>query len=285
MKSYPNASAFRRALEDRLHSASKAEGSDLQRMRRQLAFDRLLVRLFRDGNPPWRLKGGYALELKLEVARTTRDLDLGLSLERVSKESLLEALQSAAAWNAGDYFTFSIGDSVMELEGSPYGGFRHPVEARIDGRKFVGFHLDLGVGDIQREPCEWTVPRDWLGFAGIDAGKFPSISREEHFAQKLHAYTLPREDRENTRVKDLIDMVLLIDAGTLDMKRLAADVRDTFRRRKAHPVPRKLESPPGFWKPVFERLAEECGIEKDMVSQFGKVAEFCGPLLGTDDGE
>ena len=81
MKSYSNASAFRRALEDRLAAASNAEGIDLQRMRRQVAFDRLLVRLFGEGSPPWRLKGGYALELKLAVARTTRDLDLGLGAE------------------------------------------------------------------------------------------------------------------------------------------------------------------------------------------------------------
>jgi hypothetical protein len=55
MKSYSTAFAFRRALEDRLNAASKAEGVDLQRMRRQVAFDRLLVRLFAEGNPPWRL--------------------------------------------------------------------------------------------------------------------------------------------------------------------------------------------------------------------------------------
>jgi hypothetical protein len=79
MKSYTTASAFRRALEDRLNAASKSEGVDLERMRRQVAFDRLLVRMFTEGNPPWCLKGGYALELKLSVARATRDLDLGLS--------------------------------------------------------------------------------------------------------------------------------------------------------------------------------------------------------------
>jgi len=59
MKSYSSAFAFRRALEDRLNALSKAEGVDLQRMRRQLAFDRLLVRLFAEGGPPWFLKGGY----------------------------------------------------------------------------------------------------------------------------------------------------------------------------------------------------------------------------------
>ena len=91
MKSYATASAFRRALEDRLAAASKAENIDLQRLRRQVAFDRLLVRLFAEGNPPWRLKGGYALELKLAVARTTRDLDLGLAAITLTTDDLLAA--------------------------------------------------------------------------------------------------------------------------------------------------------------------------------------------------
>jgi len=54
MESYSSASAFRRALEDRLAAASNAEGIDLQRMRRQVAFDRLLVRLFGEGSHPGR---------------------------------------------------------------------------------------------------------------------------------------------------------------------------------------------------------------------------------------
>jgi hypothetical protein len=51
---------------------------DLQRIRRQVAFDLLLCRLFAEPSPPWALKGGYALELKFATARTTKDIDLGL---------------------------------------------------------------------------------------------------------------------------------------------------------------------------------------------------------------
>jgi len=279
MKSYSTAFAFRRALEDRLNAASKAEGVDLQRMRRQVAFDRLLVRLFDEGSPPWRLKGGYALELKLSIARTTRDLDLGLSSDALPGEELLEALQTAAARDAGDFFVYAIGAPIMELDGAPYGGSRHPVEVNLDGRLFARFHLDLGLGDIQREPYEWTEPRDWLGFAGIETGRFPSISREEHFAQKIHAYTLPRNERANTRVKDLVDLVLLIESAELDPVRLKRDIADTFRRRMTHPVPSGLDAPPDFWKPVFEKLAGECGIDRDIAAQFAKVRRFCEDVL------
>lgn len=274
MKTYSTAFAFRRALEDRLAAAAKAEGIDLQRMRRQVAFDRLLVRLFADGNPPWRLKGGYALELKLAMARTTRDLDLGLSADGFGSEDMLELLQAAAGADAGDFFVFTIGEPTMDLDGAPYGGSRHPVEVHLDGRLFARFHLDVGLGDVQREPFEWIEPREWLSFAGMPAGKFPSISREEHFAQKIHAYTMPRSDRPNTRVKELVDLVLLIEAGGLDRERLIRDVDDTFSRRKSHPVPEVLDPPPDFWQPGFFRLAAECGIASDISEQFEKVRVF-----------
>ena len=135
------------------------------------------------------------------------------------------------------------------------------------------------MGDIQREPYEWTEPRDWLGFAGIPAGRFPSISREEHFAQKLHAYTVPHGGRSNTRVKDLIDLVLLIDSSAMDLERLKRDAVDTFQRRQTHPVPDGLEPPPEFWRPVFAKLAAECGIDGDIDAQFDKVARFCSGIL------
>lgn len=279
MKSYATATAFRRALGDRLNATAKAQGIDLQRIRTQLAFDRLLVRLFAPGNPQWRLKGGYALELKLELARATRDLDIGMPAGGLAGEALLEILQTAGAADAGDYFRYVIGEAVMDLEGAPYGGSRHPVEARLDGRPFARFHLDVGTGDIQREPCEWTVPKDWLGFAGIAPGEFPSISREEHFAQKLHAYTLPRTDRTNSRVKDLIDLVLLIDAAGMNAEGLKRNITETFRRRMTHKVPESLDPPPDFWESVFMKLAAECGIDGNIEAQFEKVRRYCKLIL------
>ena len=74
---YTTATAFRQALEARLANISLRDVIDIQRLRRQVAFDRLLCRLFRDSNAPWMLKGGYAMELRLAESRTTRDIDLG----------------------------------------------------------------------------------------------------------------------------------------------------------------------------------------------------------------
>src|ERR1700685_332640 len=78
IKTYATAGAFRRALEERLKRASLTDQIDPNRLRRQVSFDRLLARLFREDPAPWALKGGYALELRFKSARSTIDIDLPL---------------------------------------------------------------------------------------------------------------------------------------------------------------------------------------------------------------
>ena len=227
---YATAAAFRIALEARLKSLAQAEGIDLQRLRRQVSFDRLLARLFSEPNAPWLLKGGYAMELRLRSARTTKDIDLSLPGEVGRRGDVLERLQDRAATNMGDYFSFAVGLPQMDLEGAPEGGSRYPVIASLAGRVFTKFHLDVGIGDAIVRPTEIIRGRDWLEFAGIPPVPCIAISREQQFAEKLHAYTRPRE-RPNSRVKDLVDMALLVKMGMLEGPKLKEAIRATFDQR------------------------------------------------------
>ncbi len=185
-----------------------------------MSFDRLLARLFREESAPWVLKGGYALELRFKAARSTVDIDL--TVQRVAASAsdgdqnqvVREMLQSAADVSLGDWFEFTVGPPVMDLTAAPYGGARYPVEARMDERIFARFHLDAGIGDVVMRPLETIVCRDWLGFAGIESSRVLMIAREQQFAEKIHAYTLPR-NAANSRVKDLVDLALLIGSGGL----------------------------------------------------------------------
>src|SRR5271156_4039293 len=114
---YASAAAFRAALEDRLKRLAHEERLDLQRVRRQAAFDRLLCRLFANPDAPWLLKGGYAMELRLRTARTTRDIDLALRRLPVPSNNwdpnaaiVLEMLREAGQLDLQDFFTFVFGD-------------------------------------------------------------------------------------------------------------------------------------------------------------------------------
>lgn len=284
-RKYASATAFRVALEDRLKRLAQEETIDLQRVRRQAAFDRLLCRLFAKPDAPWLLKGGYAMELRLKTARTTRDIDLALrQLPMPTRDwdanasTVLEALREVGLLDLGDFFTFVFGHAVQDLDAAPYGGARFPVDARLAGRSFVKFHLDVSTGDVLREPYESLAGRDWLGFAGIASTGFRAVSPEEQFAEKLHAYTLPRVGRENTRVKDLVDLVLLIERTTMNAARLPKAIRETFQRRKTHEIPPALAAPPASWSKPFSEMAAECGLAPNMEGQFEVVAKFFSGL-------
>jgi Nucleotidyl transferase AbiEii toxin, Type IV TA system len=277
-RTYTTAGAFRRALEERLKRTSMSEEVDLNRLRRQVAFDRLLARLFLEEPPPWVLKGGYALELRFKAARSTVDIDL--TVQRVpasavddQNQIVRNMLQTAAAMPFGDWFEFSFGPPVMDLTAAPYGGARYPVEARMDERIFARFHVDAGIGDLVSPPLETIVCRDWLRFAGIQPSRVRVIAREQQFAEKLRAYTLPRNSA-NSRVKDLVDMALLIGSGELDRRRVADALHLTFERRGTHEFPASLIRPPADWQIPFRALAEECRLAADLAAVFTELQEF-----------
>lgn len=226
----------------------------------------------RDG---WVLKGGYALEMRFHIARSTKDLDLTVrrSPERVDPTTLRERLQIAASIDASDFFTFTVGEPMAELNQAPEGGARFPVDARLDSRTFAKFHVDLGVGDEVLDPLEDVEGEDWLGFAGIPAVVAPALSVEQHWAEKFHAYTRPRET-PNSRVRDLVDLVLVLEHETLAPERVNAAVEATFRRRGTHPVPAAIAAPPADWTKPFAALAADCGLEQTATVAHQRVEAF-----------
>ena len=103
------------------------------------------------------------------------------------------------------------------------------------------------------------------------------IQREQQFAEKLHAYTLPRTT-PNSRVRDLVDMVLLIRSGTLESGRIVEALHLTFGRRATHSLPGALTSPPEEWAAPFARLAAECNLQLSVSEAFGILMKFCSAL-------
>lgn len=278
-RKYETAAAFRIALEARLKQFVEKGAPDIQRLRRQVAFDSLLARLFADPASPWVLKGGYAMELRIKEARATQDIDLVLKTVPRSRADEAEldrvraALQDGADRDLGDFFVFTVGRQMKSLDETPYGGARYPVSAEMAGRNFIRFHLDTALGDAVLEPLAFTEGRDWLSFAGIRPGRFPTLSVEQHLAEKFHAYTLPRVS-PNTRVRDLVDMLLLMRTTKLDLKRVQESLREVFARRKTHPLPPALEPPPPTWEVPYRDLAVDCGISSELRAAFDALQVF-----------
>ena len=281
---YDDAISFRQALEDRLRKRALSQGEDLQRLRQQVAFDRFVTRIQSDGSNKWILKGGHALELSIGSARATRDIDLALNTPSggLAKDhtTLQQMLQDAASQPTNDWFEFQVGESIMDLDGPVYGGERFPVRSTLGGRLFVSFHTDVAVGDALLEPLRVTAGEDWFGFAGIEPSPLTTTSLEQQFAEKLHAYTMPRAGaHDNSRVKDLVDLVLLVGTGRLELEDVAAAVMVTFKHRGTHSIPGVFLDPPDSWAKPYAAMAATCHIDVDINAVVARVRDYYGKIF------
>jgi hypothetical protein len=274
---YQSGNAFRRALETRLRDQSLASGLPLVRLRKMVAFDRLLARLVRSQPDQWVLKGGLALQLRLgDRARTTKDIDL-LSLTETN--SVFDSLSEAVALDLGDWFNFEIGQPSNDQDRTA-GGIRHGVLSLLDGRTFEHFHIDVGVGDPLVEAVEYQVTPDLLSFVEIDPVVVPCYPITQQLAEKCHAYTRPYTSGASSRIKDFIDMILLAEMGAISGQKLTAAIELTFRNAGDQDIPHLVPPPPRTWEGGFKRLTDEVGLSGyGLESSYMRIKEFLDPIL------
>lgn len=274
---YATAAAFRHALEDRLKQHSQRDGARLARLRKQVAFDRLLARFSRVAPDGWALKGGFALQLRLaNRARTTRDVDLAWS---VREDELLETLIEASIEDPGDFFAFRVERTAADPDRMG-GAYRFRVEASLAGRLFETFLLDVGEGDADISGAEALSTPNLLEFAGIEPVIVPVIPLPRHLAEKLHAYTRRYDgDRVSTRTKDLIDMALVAELFPFDADGLLIELQRVFAERGTHELPPALPKPPTDWRVPYRQLAAEVGLNTDLDAGHAAAASLLDPLL------
>lgn len=279
-RTYASPEAFKQALEQRLRSSAKA-GAEFARKRQLLVFDRFLARIAVVLGDAATLKGGLVLELRLERARTTNDVDLRMV---GSPDNVLAKLQEAGRMNLDDFMTFEVvpddGRPEIQNDGMQYDGLRFRAECKLAGKLYGQlFGVDIAFGDpILGEP-EVVVAEDVLAFAGIAPPRLRLYPIETHIAEKLHAYTMPRT-RPNSRVKDLPDIALLATARPIDAKRLRAAFEQTFAFRKTHALPANVPQPRIAWSTPYEAMAREDQLAWPTLDAVTKAAQaFLDPVL------
>lgn len=280
-RTYASPEAFKQALEQRLRAATKT-GADFARKRQLLVFDRLLARIVQVLGTAVTLKGGLVLELRLDRARTTKDIDLRMT---GSAEGVLARLQEAARLDLGDFFTFEVGPDQdrpeIQGDGMIYDGLRFQATCTMAGRPYgQPFGVDVGFSDPILGAPDVVTAEDTLGFAGIAPPTLRLYPIETHVAEKLHAYTLPRA-RPNSRLKDLPDLALLAGVKPLESKRVRAALEQTFGFRKTHDLPAALPEPPATWAAPYAALAAEDQLEWPTLTVVTAAARaFLDPVLG-----
>lgn len=279
-RAYSSPQAFRQALEQRLRTSAES-GADFSRKRQLLVFDRFLARVTAVLGDTVMLKGGLVLELRLNRARTTKDIDLPIS---GSHDGVLPKLQEAARRDLGDFMTFEAvpneDQPAIQNDGMRYEGLRFRATCKLAGKLYgQPFGVDVAFGDpFLGEPEVLPAP-DVLAFAGITPPRLRLYPIESHIAEKLHAYTLPRS-RPNTRVKDLPDLALLATTKPLDAARVRQALEQTFAFRKTHELPSLLPSPLEAWRRPYAAMASEDHLAWPTLDDVTKaVRAFLDPVL------
>ena len=184
---YATPAAFRTGLEARLPVHSNSISLSLDRLRKQVVFERLLARLLVAAPDRWVLKGGFALDLRLGTrARPTKDLDLarGDAVEQATADLL-----TAQTLDSGDYFVFAVerSDELDDvLEGA---AVRYRVTASLAGRRFEQVVVDVGLGDPLPTQPDMLTGLGLIAFAGVEPVRLPTLLLDRHVAEKVHAYT------------------------------------------------------------------------------------------------
>ena len=283
---YATPAAFKAALEQRLRSRAAGDGLELQRTRQLVVYDRFLARVFAEYDDAVVLKGGLALELRLERARTTKDVDLRL----VGRpDATLRRLQAAGRLDLGDHFRFVVVPDPrhpeIEAEGMVYEGQRFRVEGRLADKVYGRpFGVDVAFAEPLVGEPDVLVGEGWLSFAGVSPPRIRAYPLETHIAEKLHAYTMPRR-RPNSRVKDLPDLALLGMVRDIDAATLRAAIEQTWAHRGTHPVPSSLPEPPVAWARPYEEMARASRLPWATLEEVTEAARgFVEPVLGGSGG-
>ena len=273
---YATIGAFEAALKAKL-AARVTEHRSIQDLRKHLAFDRVLARLSRVAPDAWLLKGGVALEYLLEHARATTDIDLSA---HITLEKMIDLLEAAAAVELNDYFALRLGERSKPVDAVETYRFRVTVLFE-NGRIFEELTIDVGFADPWLgEPQALTAPA-LLDFAGIAPTTVRAISLEQHLAEKIHAYTKRYSGRESTRVKDLVDMALLLTGSQIKDDVLVKTLREVFSARGTPDVPVALPPPPASWRAVYAHLAADLPIPETSDGAHRFVANALATALKT----
>ena len=183
-------------------------------------------------------------------------------------------LLDAAAMRLDDLFEFSVERTRID-DDLLAGGQRWTVTATLAGREFERMAIDTGYAATPVLEPETVASSHLLDFAGLETLRVPALAIEQHVAEKLHAYTRTYAgDKPSSRIKDLVDLVVIAHTTTIDADKLKLATGAIFERRATHPVPAAVPAPPVDWAPGWRRLVADMPVEDDVRAGHFAVAAF-----------
>lgn len=226
--------------------------------------------MFADGeDSEWLLKCGVSMLARVPKARATKDVDLASSAGDL--EEAEEALRRCVAVDLGDHVTFrltrrrptGLGDNQPDV------ATRRLVFICYDAatdRKIGEVSVDIGVGPAPVGRPDTVEPANRLQLARPLVTRpyrlFPLVDQVADKVWAAMATNYPG-GKPSSRVKDLIDLVVIARTQQLDRRELQIAI-DTKRALIGLEPFERFRVPPG-WSREYARLARTTASVGDMV--------------------
>ena len=269
------------------HTARPGEAGSVASQILQAHFDRLLSRVFFEGDDSqWLLKGGTAMLARVPLTRATKDIDLAYPVNDLA--SALPALEASASRDLGDHLAFSLTATRQTGLGDNQPGVQtaHVTFTAADaesGRRVGDLQIDVVVGPPPVGHVETVVPANRLPLPRLISRPYRLFPIADQIAEKVCA-TMYRNyggsGRSSSRVKDLVDLVVILKTQRVELlqlqraltaKRLASQMDDFDEFRI-----------PANWAETYRRLANATpavgGVIDAAVAE-NLVAGFVQPAL------
>ena len=213
----------------RLLNIAKAEQTDFNSVLVRYALERFLYRLGQSAHADhFVLKGAMLFNLWYAMPhRPTRDVDL-LGFGPSDLQSLAQAFREIVNVVAQDGIVFDAASVRVEeiRKNAGYAGARVIVSAEL-ARARCKTQIDVGFGDaVTPGPVNAVYPVLIADFAAPRLRTYPVYTV---IAEKLHAIVLL--GMTNSRLKDYLDLSVLLEREVLNPATLATAIAATFTRR------------------------------------------------------
>ena len=213
----------------RLLNIAKAEQTDFNSVLVRYALERFLYRLGQSAHADhFVLKGAMLFNLWYAMPhRPTRDVDL-LGFGPSDLQSIAQAFREIVAVAVDDGIVFDAASVRVEdiRKNAGYAGARVIVSAEL-ARARCKTQIDVGFGDaVTPGPVDAIYPVLIADFAAPHLRTYPVYTV---IAEKLHAIVML--GMTNSRLKDYLDLSVLLEREALDPTTLAAAIAATFTRR------------------------------------------------------
>lgn len=277
-QSYETPTAFRRALTDRLKALAKESKWDLPQLQRQIAYDRLLERLYLI-DQGWVVKGATALLARDIGVRATVDIDVYRDAAQRTAEA---ELRQAAAMDLGDWFRFEIGPArpiADDIE-----AIRLSVTAYIGPTVWQSFSIDLvgGAATMTGNPEEVPALARVM-MPSVEQHGYRAYPLVDHIADKICTFFQRYGGgvRPSTRYRDLVDLVAIVTTTRVDAAQTLAALTAQVERRSLT-LPDSFDVPDRtLWEAGYRREAGRSLLEvaQTLDEALAIVRPFIDPIL------